>query len=60
MHPDGIAGLCCRQQTFTNGYSADIQCPDNFSNSSQIVSDPGNNAGYATYYTLQGAVAPNC
>ncbi|KAL3155555.1 hypothetical protein ABBQ38_011109 [Trebouxia sp. C0009 RCD-2024] len=48
------------EQNFTNGFTADIQCPDNFSNSSQIVSDPGNNAGYATYYSLQGAVAPNC
>lgn len=46
--------------TFTQGYSPDIQCPDDFTNSSLIASDPGILSGYVIYYALQGAVFPAC
>ena len=46
--------------TFTEGYSADIQCPDAFSNATLIASDPGDNAGFVIYYALQGAQFPPC
>ena len=48
------------EMTFTEGYTSDIQCPDDFTNSSLIASDPGDNAGFVVYYALQGAVFPPC
>ena len=48
------------EMTFTNGGSADIQCPDAYSNATLIASNPGDNAGFVTYYALQGAVFPPC
>ncbi|KAL0049630.1 hypothetical protein WJX82_006289 [Trebouxia sp. C0006] len=48
------------EMTFTEGYTSDIQCPDDFTNSSMIASDPGNNAGYVIYYALQGSLFPPC
>lgn len=48
------------EMTFTQGYSDNVQCPETFSSESEIVSNPGSNAGFVKYYALGGSAFPDC